>query len=379
MMKKNRFLLLALGVACATTAFADMKEERLSRAYQNAMADYTAGRLGAATSGFEKAVKENGENASARFQLACLQQDFGKNYLGAVCNYREYLRLEPSSDKASLARDRLALCERELAKELAAKYNLGGGPETIREMEETQNRLKETEKKLAQAVKDAEDLTKKAAALERENMRLRRQVKSVGAEEEPSNKALSAVRALLEEEEAPRHARATPGVEEDDTDAKPFLKNLAEANDTEESVGPRKLKVDESARALADDDSNPRPVVKPDIEEDDGMKSLRSGLAAAKELVEEDESGPELLDKNQKPAEKKLTEMANPFWGGANHQADDQSFRPKTYVVQEGDSLYRIARRFYGRDSAWKKIRDANKATISTDGRVNAGQTIILP
>ena len=52
---------------------------------------------------------------------------------------------------------------------------------------------------------------------------------------------------------------------------------------------------------------------------------------------------------------------------------------PSTYVVQEGDTLYRIAVRFYGRLSAWKKIRDANKAVISNDGRVRAGDTITLP
>jgi nucleoid-associated protein YgaU len=57
----------------------------------------------------------------------------------------------------------------------------------------------------------------------------------------------------------------------------------------------------------------------------------------------------------------------------------DESKRPETYVVQEGDTLYRIALRFYGRISAWAAIRDANKAVISTDGRVRAGQTIRLP
>jgi uncharacterized small protein (DUF1192 family) len=53
--------------------------------------------------------------------------------------------------------------------------------------------------------------------------------------------------------------------------------------------------------------------------------------------------------------------------------------RPAQYVVGEGDTLYKIAIRFYGRRSAWRKIRDANKAVISVDGRVNAGATIVLP
>lgn len=52
---------------------------------------------------------------------------------------------------------------------------------------------------------------------------------------------------------------------------------------------------------------------------------------------------------------------------------------PGTYVVQDGDTLYKIAIRFYGYSSAWRRIREANKAVISTDGRVHAGQKIVLP
>ena len=56
-----------------------------------------------------------------------------------------------------------------------------------------------------------------------------------------------------------------------------------------------------------------------------------------------------------------------------------EAARPETYEVQEGDTLYKISMRFYGTIRAWRKIRDANKALISTDGRVQAGDTIRLP
>lgn len=52
---------------------------------------------------------------------------------------------------------------------------------------------------------------------------------------------------------------------------------------------------------------------------------------------------------------------------------------PETYVVKEGDTLIDIANRFYLRKSAWKQIRDANKATVPVDGAVRAGQVIVLP
>ena len=63
----------------------------------------------------------------------------------------------------------------------------------------------------------------------------------------------------------------------------------------------------------------------------------------------------------------------------AEKKTDKAAVRPPTYEVQEGDTLYKIAVRFYGSIRAWRMIRDANKTLISTDGRVQAGQTIRLP
>ena len=52
---------------------------------------------------------------------------------------------------------------------------------------------------------------------------------------------------------------------------------------------------------------------------------------------------------------------------------------PDTYVVQEGDTLYKIALKFYGKSSAWRRIRDANRTLISNDGRVKTGQKLVMP
>ena len=53
--------------------------------------------------------------------------------------------------------------------------------------------------------------------------------------------------------------------------------------------------------------------------------------------------------------------------------------RPKTYAVQPGETLQAIALRFYGTRSAWERIREANKAKITTTGHVKAGDVLILP
>ena len=75
-----------------------------------------------------------------------------------------------------------------------------------------------------------------------------------------------------------------------------------------------------------------------------------------------------------------LADLASRMRGDANARAPkEKTSAPGSYTVQQGETLSEIARRFYGHESAWKKIQDANKAIISVDGRVNAGQTIVLP
>ena len=66
------------------------------------------------------------------------------------------------------------------------------------------------------------------------------------------------------------------------------------------------------------------------------------------------------------------------MFGGRKKKVAQPS-RPETYTVQEGDTLYRISTRFYGSSAKWRAIRELNKATISTDGRLRAGQVIRLP
>jgi nucleoid-associated protein YgaU len=47
--------------------------------------------------------------------------------------------------------------------------------------------------------------------------------------------------------------------------------------------------------------------------------------------------------------------------------------------VVKGDSLSRIARRFYGDTNEWRRIYDANKDQISDPDRIHPGQTLRIP
>ncbi len=50
-----------------------------------------------------------------------------------------------------------------------------------------------------------------------------------------------------------------------------------------------------------------------------------------------------------------------------------------THIVRHGDSLFSIARRYYGDTAMWDKIYDANEDTIVHKRLLEVGQTLIIP
>lgn len=314
--------LLALSclAACDSRTASEFKQERASRQYQAAMDDYTAGRLDAAVKGFEKVLRADPSNTSARFQLACLLQDSRHDNLGAFCNYREYLQQAPDSDKARMAKERLAICERALAEELAKKMNLIGDSAIAEEIEHSRSELAAMKKKNDELLAKLKDSAGAVSELKGENERLRKLLASLAGESGGTpEKAdiVSSVKDLL-----------------DDEPAAPTVTALDEAK---------------SLDALA--------------EADDGDVGTASSLLPTQAADA----------KEKKKASEDAAKKAK-----AEREAKKDAI-PDTYVVQEGDTLYKIALRFYGRTSAWKMIRDANKETITTDGRVRTGQTLKLP
>jgi nucleoid-associated protein YgaU len=51
----------------------------------------------------------------------------------------------------------------------------------------------------------------------------------------------------------------------------------------------------------------------------------------------------------------------------------------RTYVVQSGDTLVSISKKFYQTSSRWKDILDANQNQLSNPDELKVGQTILLP
>ena len=51
----------------------------------------------------------------------------------------------------------------------------------------------------------------------------------------------------------------------------------------------------------------------------------------------------------------------------------------QTYTVKSGDNLRKIAEHFYGDESKWHAIRDANKGVLPDPDKIQAGMTLTIP
>lgn len=333
-------LLLALSAlsACDFLEERQFEKERANRTYRTAMDDYGAGRLPQAIEGLKKVCRVDPANASARFQLACLLQDSEKDFFGAACAYREYLQQQGGSDKAKMASDRLATCELELAKVLASKYRLNDVAEQVKRNGELQEELAIAAKRQEKLQKDLAVAMQRVSQLVQETDRLKNLLKN--GDEEPTARVTDVTEALalLQEEDGETKTRAT-----DVSGVQAVLKDGAD-----ESSRPSVDSDTSAVTALLDEEARSTDL----LTQAPGAKAKRD---AAKQAAED-------------AARKKSAEAAAA-----------KAKRPDSYVVQDGDTLYKLAVRFYGHAGAWSRIREANKAIISTDGRIRTGQRLVLP
>lgn len=306
---------LTVLTACDRIANADFERDRADRTYRAAMDDYRAGRIPQAIDGLKKTCSANPANASARFQLACLLQDSAKDYVSAFCAFREYLLQRPESEKAKLAEDRMSVCEREMARVLTERFAPQAVQDALRDVQEVRAAQAKIESERAKLKSELETAMRDLARMRQENARLKE---------------------LMRDE-----VGSEPAVSE-------YAKDVAEA----------KRAVDEDAGAGAD---------------------IADEIAEAKKLVAGDAAEPPPMLSQAEDAKAKRAAAREAAQNVRKPVLYPHEHRPATYVVQEGDTLYKIAVRFYGRASAWSKIRSANKATISMDGRVREGQKIVLP
>jgi nucleoid-associated protein YgaU len=65
--------------------------------------------------------------------------------------------------------------------------------------------------------------------------------------------------------------------------------------------------------------------------------------------------------------------------GGSSTTARPATSTARTYTVKKGDSLWKIAKEFYGKGSAWSRIHEANKDLIKDPDMIQPGWTLRIP
>jgi nucleoid-associated protein YgaU len=53
--------------------------------------------------------------------------------------------------------------------------------------------------------------------------------------------------------------------------------------------------------------------------------------------------------------------------------------KKQEYTVKAGDTLSAIAKKFYGDETLWKKIADANKDKVKNVDKITIGEVLVIP
>ena len=351
--------------------------ERTSRMYTNATDDLQAGRMDAAIKGFERVVLKEPESYSAHFQLATLLQDVRKDYIGAIAHYRSYLALRPASDKATVAQDRMKLCETLLSAEVLRKAGGSASGKLAADNEKLAAARDSLEAQVKKLETELERAKKDIARLESEGASKSRLLRKLSEADDVRASKTSAVKEALaeirtEREEAQRR-RLKP------TDAE-LLDEPDDGSATEDRIRTsqdvRKLK---SELAAMDRDGRPQKLDVSSAKFDDvsPVPSRPDAGGAVRSAAEKSDSGQDVskAKKSGKPS------SLDAVLGSATQKKPKATAggKPETYTVQQGDTLFIISKRFYGAPNKWKAILNANRAMIAPDGRLRAGQVIKLP
>ena len=353
--------LMLCGTGCpkSDTAAAEIGE-RGSSLYRQAFTAEQSGDIKEAIRLFNKVLIEEPRSYSAHFQLATLLHDHEEDYVGAIYHYKQYLYLRPESEKSTLAQDRIRIAEQLLAPQILKK--VGDSVEGISQAHllkenERLNRIittMEGEKAVLMEGKAAAD--KELAVLRGDNAHLREILNKMRVSEtvaEPEQPLLKRVEAAMKK-----------GADETSA-AKMDTKNV------------RALREEATSLANGSAETGRKPLV--NVPTTDAMiKKVQSRLEGAPEAPAETArtAPPEKSGKIDKTSFSARSLLGREEKKEKNAKTGGEQ---RTYVVQPGDSLFRVAEKFYGDSTQWKKIRDANRSRIDPDGRLRAGQIITVP
>ena len=306
----------ALVVGCNRGDVAEQeRRERTEALFAEALAAEEQGNISAAEALYEQLLQRDASVALAHLNLAMLQHDSRKEYIEAIHHYRMYLALQPNSEKGALVQERLTAARTLLAAQLAAERIAIESRAVAAERDDLRAQLAAADKRVAEVNKLLEAQNKEMEELKRQIARLTALVDTLKNSEIEATKAHAAE--LAAARKAAEDAKKTP------VEAEP--------------------KVDDEIAAVRADALRM-------INEADG--GIQAQNAETREAIAD--------------LKGEATIASTPTPG-------------KLYLVRPGDTLSKLSREAYGNAAGWTRIRDANRSTTNPDGRLRAGETVIIP
>ena len=88
--------------------------------------------------------------------------------------------------------------------------------------------------------------------------------------------------------------------------------------------------------------------------------------------------------KEEKPAARPKIDFSDVVSGASSKEILPPPEAPpapahEIYVIQKGDTLWKIAKKFYGKGSSWPKIHEANKEAIPNPDLIHPGVESRIP
>lgn len=310
--------LLVVCTGCNKESAAEVaRQERAATLRADARTAEAQGDLTAAEAFYRQLLVVDPSDANTHLSLANLSHDTRKNYLNALYHYQRFLDLSTDSEKVKMVKDRINVARTLYANQMAADIVAREQQALATERNELQAQLTDQQKKIAALNKQVTDRDAKIDELETEIKRLTRLVDQLKTIEAETRASQAA---LIEQ------ARKELAAAEKKPETEP----------TDERV--------KSARAEAEDILN----------------EIDGGVSKQKDTKDE------ALREKAEGANDEIPIAATPTAG-------------KRYLVRPGDRYAALAREAYGNAAQWRKIRDANRSTTNPDGRLLAGDTILIP
>ncbi|MBM4163926.1 MAG: LysM peptidoglycan-binding domain-containing protein [Lentisphaerae bacterium] len=335
---------LLLSAGCARSVGDADARDRATPAFDRAIRTEHSGKLDEAITQYEQVLLDHPRMVSAHLHLALLLHDHRQDYYGAVYHYRQYLKLRQGGEKDELVQGRIRLAEQLLAAQLLRRVgDLAGIAQSrlTEQVDTLSRRVTALEGEKTGLIDEKEKLTQSLQTSEREAQRLRHLLKSMQIPDQPTAATETRPGAQI------TATRDEQAVREPAASAAPSVSRSAITAAREEA-----------ARLMSGTPPPKNPV---------------APVRTTEPVPPQPAAVPPPVP--PKPVAVAVPEVPKPVAEPAVKRKPE--FR--TYVVQPGDTLFRIAERHYGDGSKWTTVRDSNKSRISSDGRVRVGQILLIP